>query len=126
VWCGDHNLAIDWSVIHQGDTTFREGEIDLELAHFPGITFVLTAGCEVEEATQATRGKEMSKVEEEEHWRRKTTLKESLFKGINKTSQINVQEQRIKGLIRGVDQGIGSRHRWFKAMTKQSAAIEEH
>jgi hypothetical protein len=30
---------------------------DSEIAHFPGITFVLTASCEVEEGTQATRRK---------------------------------------------------------------------
>jgi hypothetical protein len=36
---------------------FQVGEIGSEIAHFPGITFVLTASCEVEEGTQATRGK---------------------------------------------------------------------
>jgi hypothetical protein len=41
---------------------FQVGEIGSEIAHFPGITFVLTASCEVEEDTQATRGKGVREV----------------------------------------------------------------
>jgi hypothetical protein len=53
--CGNHSILL----------LIGEAPIggDSEIAHFPGITFVLTASCEVEEGTQATRGKRERKEE---------------------------------------------------------------